>query len=254
MHPPVRASAATDRGGTRERNEDAYALLPDQGLFLVSDGMGGHQAGDLASRIVASVLPRMILERALAVGGEQVPVLSRLLREAILDLSRRLRQQAAEDPGLGGMGATVSLIWIRTGLAFVAHMGDSRAYLHRSGKLGVLTADHSVVGILLRRGEITTDEALNHPAKGRLSRYVGMEGDVDPDVRSLSVFPGDRFLLCTDGLTNSLTDPQIADVLGRENGPQAACEALVSAARGAGGGDDVTALVVELEGVTGSGE
>jgi protein phosphatase len=241
----VRSAGLSDKGKVRPANEDAFAMLSKQGLFIVSDGMGGHQAGATASEIVVRVLPKMLQQRVSALRGNAERAVCRALRDTIVALSQNVRQQSAGQPGLAGMGATVVLAWIRNREAFIAHMGDSRAYLYRGEKLKQLTADHSVVGILLRRREITPEEARVHPARSQISRYVGMDGLVYPDVRTLRLSSGDRLLLCTDGLTGMVSDKTIARILGRYREPEAACRSLVDAANAKGGHDNVTVLVAD---------
>jgi protein phosphatase len=143
------------------------------------------------------------------------------------------------------MGATVVMVLILGRRAYVAHMGDSRAYLFRRGRLTPMTDDHSIVGILLRQGEISEAEAREHPARGRVSRYVGMEGEVYPDVRVEVLRKADRLLLCTDGLNGMISDAQIKRILTANRDPQQASQALVDAANRAGGEDNVTAVVVD---------
>jgi protein phosphatase len=143
------------------------------------------------------------------------------------------------------MGATVVLAFLWGQQVFIAHIGDSRAYLYRRGELRQLTDDHSVVGILLRHGKITPEEAKIHPARNKLSRYVGMEGEVYPDVQRLRPSAGDRLLLCTDGLTTMVPDDAIAEILVNCGDPQMACRSLVEAANAARGQDNVTVLVAD---------
>lgn len=241
----VVAAGLSHRGRVRDHNEDALALLPEQGLFIVADGMGGHQAGETASKAVVTVLPKMIEQQRAAAAKGDLPSLSRTLRDAIAELSRLLRQQSAEQTGLAGMGSTVVLACIRGDAAVIAHMGDSRAYLLRRGKLKQLTDDHSLVGILLRQGEITPAEARVHPARSRISRYVGMQGDAQPEARTLKLLRGDRLLLCTDGLTGMVEDEAIASILTAESDPEAACAALIDAANKSGGNDNITAIILD---------
>jgi protein phosphatase len=124
-------------------------------------------------------------------------------------------------------------------------MGDSRMYLHRQGRLSLLTHDHSLVALLLRRGEITPDQAKDHPARGKLSRYVGMETEVYPDIRAVHLVQGDRLLLCTDGLTGTVSEQEIAAILGQPVEPESACRSLIDAANAAGGRDNITVLVAD---------
>jgi protein phosphatase len=242
----------SDLGKVRQGNEDAYALLPDKNLFIVSDGMGGEQAGTKASEIVVKVLPPMV-EQRLGQAYAKPAEVSNALRDAIVELSRQVREQSAGQPRLAGMGATVVLAYFLEDQVIVANMGDSRAYLYRNKRLKQLTEDHSVVGILLRRGEINEEQALDHPARHQISRYIGMEGEVYPDVRAVKLSAKDRFLLCSDGLTGMVADVAIARLLEEWADPDLVCGSLVSAANAAGGRDNITALVVDWLGLTPAG-
>ena len=240
----LRVGWASDVGRVREHNEDACLADPTHGLFIVSDGMGGQQAGALASQIVVQVLPEMIklrLPRAPRVPAEQI---RRSLRESIGEISRGVCSQSTGTPGLQGMGATVVLALVRGHTAHLAHMGDSRAYILRDGHLQQLTEDHSVVGLLLRLKQITAREAAVHPARGQLSRHLGMEGNPLPEARSVRLKNSDRLLLCSDGLTGMLTDKEIGRILKLAPEPDVACRALVDAANQAGGRDNVTVVIV----------
>ena len=253
---PVRAACVSDAGRVRENNEDSYLVSLEQNLLIVSDGMGGHQAGEVASEAVVTVLPEMIKQRLAGESSPRPRIVELTLRETILQLSQRLRAESAGRGGLKGMGATVALAWLRgpEGMAHLAHMGDSRIYLYRHGNLTQLTEDHSVVALLLKRGDITPEEARRHPARGRLSRYVGMEGEVYPDVQTVRLREGDRLLLCTDGLTGPVSDDEIAALLRANLDPEAACQALVDAANDAGGKDNITVLVVNWGEVEAAGQ
>jgi len=242
----ISAACKSDLGKVRDHNEDACLADLENNLFIVSDGMGGAQAGELASKVVVEVLPGIIYKRIEKLKTPSPKSVGLSLRNAIMALSGRLRERSADQIGLKGMGATVVLVLLRDGKAYIVNMGDSRAYLYREHRLKQLTEDHSIVGILLRHGDITPEEAKKHPARGRLSRYVGMEGEVYPDVRTLAVKTGDRLLLCSDGLNNMLSDDEIALVLAEGSDPQSACEALVKAANSAGGADNITVIVVDF--------
>ncbi len=249
---PIRAACLSDVGRVRQQNEDQCLVAAKQGLFIVSDGMGGQQAGEVASRAIVTVLPVMIEQRMARIQTISREAMELALRDAIVELSQRLRAESAGRAGMQGMGATVAVVWLHGSMAHVAHMGDSRVYLFRQGQLVRLTEDHSVVGLLLRRGEITEDEAKTHTARGRLSRYVGMEGEVYPDVRTVELEDGDRLLLCSDGLTNMVGDGKIVEILRVNGEAEAACRGLVEAANEAGGKDNITAVVVDC-GAVGTG-
>ena len=240
------AACKSDVGIVRDHNEDACLVDIENNLFIVSDGMGGAQAGELASKIVVEVLPRIIKKRVKELKSNSAKSVNNSLKNAILELSRRIQEESTDRIGLRGMGATVVLALVMSGKAYVANMGDSRAYLYRKKRLKQLTEDHSVVGILLRNGEITPAEAKTHPARGRLSRYVGMEDVVFPDIRSLDIKSGDRLLLCSDGLTDMVSDDDITLALKDLSDPRSACQALVDAANAAGGTDNITVLVADF--------
>ena len=247
----VQAAGTTDIGKVRTNNEDSWLIDLDRRLFIVSDGMGGHQAGEVASKAVVTVLPAMIEQLAAQKKPASESAYKLVLRDAILSLSRRLHEESQGQAGLQGMGATLVLVWIiegrRTIKAFFASMGDSRIYRLRNKAIQQLTRDHSLVALLVRHGEITEEEAKGHPARGRLSRYVGMEGDTFADVFSLDVLPGDRFLLCSDGLSGMVPDAKVAQLLVHNPEPELACKALMTAANEAGGKDNITALVINVD-------
>jgi serine/threonine protein phosphatase PrpC len=249
----VRAAMACDRGKVRQENEDACVVAPERGLFIVSDGMGGHQAGAIASRIVVNVLPALLAQQA---GHVQLSPegIHQALARAAADLSTQLRQEAAKHPDLVGMGATVVLLLVAGGQAHIMHLGDSRAYLLRQSRLRRLTQDHTVAALLLRLKEITEEEAREHQGAHRLTRYMGMDGDALPDIRTLRLEAGDRLMLCSDGLTGMVSDRHIAHVLRQHPRPEDACQALVAAANAAGSRDNVSAIVIDVDAVPPDGE
>lgn len=234
----------SDRGRVRGRNEDRWTADAERGLFVVSDGIGGAAAGELASEIVVEALPALIFERLYGLENPAGPETVERVTAAIAELSDDLRKQSAGKLGLQGMGATVVVALVEDRAALIAHMGDSRAYLWREHTIKLLTRDHSLVQALLDAGETTVEQAADHPARGQLTRHVGMQGDPLPDARWLDLRAGDRLLLCTDGLTGMLDDRLLLLTLNEHPDPQGACRALVDAANEAGGTDNITALVV----------
>jgi protein phosphatase len=245
---PFRWAAETDRGRIRPENEDTFFADPETGLFVVSDGMGGHRGGALASGIISEDLPVMIenaLDR-LKVGTPRT--VRSLLKRAIAEQSLQLQLEGTSETGYEDMGATLVIALLRGRRCFVANVGDSRAYRLRAGRFTQLTRDHSVVSELIERGRITLDEALDHAASGQLTRYIGMEEEVRSHVRSFALKRHDRILLCTDGLTDTVSDDDIAGTLKTEADPQTACRALVTAANRAGGHDNITALIIDWVG------
>ena len=251
ISPPAhfRWGAETHVGMERLENQDRFFADPEPALFLVSGGMGGHRGGALASRIVPEDLPVMIenaLDR-LKVGTPRA--VRSLLNRMIAEQSKQLQLEGTSESGFRDMGATLVIVLLRKGRCFVANIGDSRAYRLRKGRMAQLTRDHSVISELIEKGHIEPEEAVNHEARGQITRYVGMEEKARSHVRSFTLKKEDRILSCTDRFTEMVTDKGIAAVLNAETDPQAACESLVAAANKAGGHDNITALIIDWLGL-----
>ena len=232
-----RASALTDTGRRRPQNEDTFVCDPP--LFAVADGVGGAQAGEIASRLAATALE----ERPPAALGEEV--LAGLLQEA----NARIYGHAITDPAAAGMGTVVTVLLVdeAAGTVAVGHVGDSRAYRLRNGVLEQLTPDHSLVGELVRAGKLSTEEAEQHPHRSVITRAIGTEPFVEVETLTDVAEPGDLYLICSDGLTDMVRDGQIARLIAAaENDPDTAAEALVAAANNAGGIDNITVVLFEI--------
>lgn len=238
----------TDRGRAREQNEDRWWADPEQGLYLVADGLGGQMAGGLAAQVVVETLPPLLRRRLPGPADLTAPEAGERVRAVLAQVSSQLREQSQGQPGLEGMGATVVLALIRDSQALIAHLGDSRAYLWRRRRLKRLTTDHSVAQLLLDSGEITPAEAPTHPARGQLTRFVGMPGEALPDVQLQALAPGDRLLLCSDGLTGMVSERDVLAILNRTLPLEATCQRLVQAANAAGGKDNITVVIVSVDG------
>lgn len=241
----LRACWASDIGRVRENNEDSVLAMPEGGLFALSDGMGGEHAGELASRLVIERLPALVAERFGGLDNAGGADVEAALQDAALALNECMREQSAQLGPAKKMGATVVMALVRGHLAYVAHMGDSRAYLLHNGTLERLTLDHSVVGILESRAAISSAEAKRHPMRGQLLRYVGMAEGARADVRTVKLKDGDWLMLCSDGLTDGLNDEHIERVMVRCDGINTACQALVGTARSTDGRDNITVLIAE---------
>lgn len=242
-----RWGALSDKGREREENEDSFWVEAEEGLFVVSDGMGGHRGGSIASKIVTEDLPVMI-ENALGKLRSGSPrSVRRVFKRVVVEQSRQLHMEGVSEDGYKGMGATLAVVLLRQGRVYIGNLGDSRVYRLRGGKLSQLSRDHSVVRELLEEGKIEPAEAEGHEAEGQITRYVGMEEveEAVPYVRSLAVRRGDRLLLCTDGLTDMLDERNIAAILCSESDCQGVCEELVKGANSAGGHDNITVVVIE---------
>ena len=235
----------SDPGRKRAGNEDAWHADPERGLFLVADGMGGLSAGEVASRAVAEELPKALLAALCGLPRAGGSAAQEAVKAALAAFSDDLRGRSLQDPRLRGMGSTVVLALFHGAGAIIANLGDSRAYLLDKGRLQRLTHDHNLLAMLLDLKKISAEEAAGHPARNRLTRYMGMETRAVADVRLLRCKGSGRLLLCSDGLTGMVPDERIREVLLREARPQEACQALVEAANAAGGDDNITAMVVD---------
>jgi serine/threonine protein phosphatase PrpC len=229
------AAGATDTGHKRRRNEDAYVCEPP--LFAVADGMGGHQAGEVASRLAAAALREDVEP---AGGAERVEA---LIREA----NRRIWQQATEDVTASGMGTTVTVALVEGDTVTIGHVGDSRAYRIRGGQIEQLTDDHSLAGELERSGKLSAEEARMHPQRSVITRALGTEPEVEIDTFAVEGRPGDVYLLCSDGLSSMVDDAAILAVVeGRRGDLEVAARELVRAANRSGGEDNITVVCFEL--------
>ncbi|MCG6552691.1 MAG: Stp1/IreP family PP2C-type Ser/Thr phosphatase [Candidatus Magnetominusculus sp. LBB02] len=245
MNKDIISSGLTDQGHVRKRNEDSLMVDDDYGLYIVSDGMGGHAAGDMASKTVVEVLPALLRRNLKNATDLQSPQVEQGITLAFTELNEQVRLLSKSKPGMSGMGATVVLALFKGDQALIAHMGDSRAYLLRGGTFAQMTTDHSVVQVLIDSGEITSSQAAKHPARGKITRCIGVSGEVIPDIQVRKTFPGDKFLLCSDGLTGLVDDNAILKILNKHADLAAACRELVNAANIAGGIDNITVVLVE---------
>jgi PPM family protein phosphatase len=227
----------TDTGRQRSENEDA--LFVRAPIFVVADGMGGAQAGEVASKAAAEAFDRDLPD---APPGP-------LLRETIEAANRQIHQLASTDPSRAGMGTTITAAIVDAGNEEVGigHVGDSRAYRLRAGRLERLTRDHSLVEEMRRKGQITDEQAEEHPQRSIITRALGPEPEVEVDVQTVPAAPGDVFLLCSDGLTTMVDEERIAAVLAAAGSMREAVRTLVDEANGAGGRDNITALAFRLE-------
>jgi serine/threonine protein phosphatase PrpC len=233
--------AGTDVGRTRSGNEDSYFC--GRTVFAVADGLGGHQGGEVAS--AAAVEPLADLDgRDFATPAEAAEALAGAIAEA----NSAILERAAADPSLWGMGTTVTAAAVAGDLLQLAHVGDSRAYLLRDGTLDQRTTDHTVVGELVRRGRLTPAQAAIHPERSILTRAVGLDPRIPVDAPDpIDLQPGDQVLLCSDGLTEAVRDPQITEILSTNPDGNAACTALIDAANNAGGPDNITVVLLRAE-------
>ena len=232
----MKYGVSTHPGRKRRHNEDAYVIEPP--LFAVADGMGGAKAGEVASGLAAAALKE---------GGVDGPDAETRVTELIQEANRRVFRRAAEDHEAAGMGTTMTVALVDGERVVFGHVGDSRAYLIRDGRIDQLTDDHSLVAELVRSGRLTPDEAETHPQRSVITRAVGTEADVDVDTFSIEPAPGDLFLICSDGLTDMVDDRAIFQAIEKHRGDlEEAAKALVSAANRSGGEDNITVVFFEV--------
>jgi PPM family protein phosphatase len=230
-----RATALSDTGRRRRHNEDAYVVQPP--VFAVADGLGGAQAGEIASRLAAETLRR---EPGDGDGVERV-------RAMIQAANRRVYDRAQEKSDLSGMGTTITVALVEDGLVSIGHVGDSRAYLIREGALEQLTEDHSLVAELQRSGKLSAQEAEHHPQRSVITRALGTDPDVDVDTYTVEPRVGDLFLLCSDGLTTMVGDDVILAIVERNRDDlDAAARELVARANRGGGEDNITVVFFDI--------
>jgi serine/threonine protein phosphatase PrpC len=237
----VRGWSATSVGRVREGNEDS--LFQGKKTFAVADGMGGHQAGEIASATALEPVARLD-DQDFATADEAMAA----LREAVIAANTSVFEKAADDPGLRGMGTTLTVLLVREGQFHLAHVGDTRAYLLRGDELSQLTEDHTLVQQLVKEHRLKPHEVDTHPQRSVITRAIGVDRWVDVDtLASLEMLPGDQILLCSDGLTGPVKKEQIASILmARADGEQT-CQALIDAANDAGGPDNITVVLVRVE-------
>jgi PPM family protein phosphatase len=232
------SAGRTDAGRVRRRNEDSFVLDPP--LFAVADGMGGAQAGEVASRLAAAAF-REYHDADRLEPAERVEA---IIKEA----NRRIYERARTDAEVSGMGTTVTAAILTNGRVSIGHVGDSRAYRVREGELERLTEDHSLVADLMRSGRLTPEEADAHPQRSVITRALGTDADVDVDTVTVDVEPGDLFLLCSDGLTTMVPEDDILRIVQDAGTLDEIARTLVRAANSGGGEDNITVVLFRVEG------
>jgi protein phosphatase len=231
---------ASDLGRQRQGNEDSFFVRAP--LFVVADGMGGAQAGEVASEMAVESFDRGLPDGSPAEGLVQV----------IEDANRRIHDRSRAESQRAGMGTTVTAAYVGEQEVTIAHVGDSRAYLLRDGKLARLTRDHSLVGELVARGKLTEEQAESHPQRSVITRALGPEPDVQVDVDSYQARAGDVFMVCSDGLTSMVPEARVTEILVEADSLEHAGRELIAAANDAGGRDNITVILFRLDEVAGA--
>lgn len=229
------------QGQLRPHNEDAFLADVDRGLLAVADGMGGHAAGEVASRVAIEAVSRVFSEPP--ADSSKLPD---LLRLAVEEANRGIATEIEKQPEFRGMGTTLVVAVADEPRCLIAHVGDSRAYLIREGRIQQLTVDHSLVTELVRMGVMSREQAAHDPRRNVVTRALGSGGVVQPDIHEERVAAGDLLLLCSDGLNTMLPDEKILEILGDATDLEACSQALVQAANAAGGEDNITVVLARF--------
>jgi len=237
----MRVCQRTHQGLVRSSNQDS--LLVDQGIYGVADGMGGHKGGETASRVTVQVVKNALRSKKPE---------TRALEVAVEAANRRVHDMARHDSALTGMGTTLTFLWEGESAVHLCHVGDSRAYLWRGGKLAQITEDHSLVAELLRKNMISTEAARTHPYRNVITRAVGVDPVVEADLFEHDKQQDDLWLVCSDGLTNMVPDEQIASILEKAESEEAAADELLAQALEKGGTDNISFVLCRVTEVTGA--
>jgi protein phosphatase len=251
----VSSAVATDPGLRRDSNEDSYCARPDLGLYLVADGMGGHAAGEVASRMAVETIEAFIndtrdadvnrtwpfpYDTNLSLDGNRIKAAFRLA-------NRRLAAAIESDDTLRGMATTAVAVLLGSGTPVVAHVGDSRAYMLRDGSFQQLTQDHSWVGEQVRAGVLSDADARRHPWRNVVTRALSGGDDPHVDVHELEVRTGDRLIICSDGLSGVVPFEKLQTIVSNTSGLDETCQALIAAANDAGGPDNITVAMLKVD-------
>ncbi len=253
--PSLSWAVSSDPGLRRTSNEDSYATRPDVGLFVVADGMGGHVAGEVASRVAVEAIEAFIEETAGADKNRTWPfpfdptisLEANRLKAGFRLANRRIAAAIADSQELRGMATTASAVLFGSRGASVGHVGDSRVYVLREGKLEQITSDHSWVEEQVRAGTMSRTAARQHPWRNVVTRALSGGEDPEVDVTEVTPKPGERYLLCSDGLFGVVADTRIAELLGEPVALETICQRLVAAANEAGGPDNITTLILQID-------
>jgi len=238
-------ASGTDVGQVRARNEDSVLILPNHGVAILADGMGGHQAGDVASKMAVDIIAEHLTAIAKADDtGSQVAITASDIRNAIQRANDAILDSSHDDPARHGMGSTIVVVAVRDSQFVCVHLGDSRLYRIRSGEIEAISRDHTLAEHYMRLGVMTPEEARTWEGRNMLLRGLGIEGVIEPETNEDSVLSGDILLLCSDGLTDVCEDPEIRDIVLSSEGPQHAVNQLIARSNEGGGPDNITAVVI----------
>lgn len=232
----MKVISKTHIGNVRASNQDSVLNEESSRLYGVADGMGGHNGGDIASRMAVLMLPRIL---------ESMMPSEENLHDGFQQVNALIFEEQKKDAVLSGMGTTLTVLWEKENSIVLGHIGDSRAYRMRKGKIEQLSTDHSVVGEMVREGLITEEQALQHPYRNVITQAVGTSESLTPDIKTIEKQKGDKYVLCSDGLYEYVSKEEMCDLLMRFS-PEDAAEQMIEKALEEGGRDNVTVLIAEV--------
>lgn len=244
----MRFAVGTDRGLVREINEDSYRIIPESSqtpcVFIIADGMGGHNCGEIASRMAVDFIGDCVEQNMSQLCSSKN--MSSEVRGMVENANRAVFESSIARPEANGMGTTLTMAVVIGGRVTVAHVGDSRLYVLHNGVMRQITEDHSYIGELVKKGSLTREEAERHPRKNVITRAIGSSPELEVDMLDIEVENEDILLLCTDGLTNMISEDEIYSVI-KDSEPETACAELIETAKKRGGEDNITVIVIKCE-------
>lgn len=241
----IQVGFKSDKGIKRRNNEDAFYVMPEENLFIVADGVGGNNAGEIASRMAVNHVADFVRDHKIDEVADENELRS-FFMEAIVGANELIYSLAARHPENNGMATTMVICYLRGSKAYIINVGDSRAYRYREGVLSQISEDHTYVNTLIKNGTISKEEARYHEKRNVITRAVGGEESIDPDFFQLPLREGDIFLLCTDGLYGEVDEVEMARILSKDETMSEMCSELVLSANRHGGKDNITAICFKI--------
>jgi serine/threonine protein phosphatase PrpC len=238
-------SVKTNIGLVRSINQDYYGVQPEKGIFIIADGMGGHLAGEFASRIAVEEIITHLTENLICESDEDA--VFRAIEDSINSANIKLLKEGDADSSKTGMGTTVVAAVLCKGKLYAGWAGDSRAYIYRNGHIGQITRDHSYVQVLIDSGKITELESFSHPHRAVITRAVGISVELESDLVKALIKPDDIIIICTDGITTGITADEMAEYFSGGDDPEKIADVLILKALSRGGSDNSTAIVIRIE-------
>lgn len=240
----VKFGFKSDRGRVRDNNQDSYFVMPEEGIFLVADGVGGHTHGELASRTAMTDIAAFVRDNPIPKGAD-----TELIKQYFCDLTKLVNEHIytiADEQAPRGMATTLIILYIEGYTAHALNVGDSRVYLIRDGVMTQITEDHTFVNTLVKRGIISEEEAKTHPDRNMITKAIGADRTIEPDFYTFSIKEDDVILMCTDGLYNEVSCDDIIQMINAEDDMRKLCSDLVDRANSHGGGDNITVVSVKI--------